>query len=137
MKRRILLVLTIAMISSVGMAQHHHPDRGGRDRGRRPPRIECATSEQIGMTLQVLNNQPFDDKKLEIAKLCVVLTRFCTNDLGRMAATFSFDDNRTKFLIFAYDYCEDPENYPSLYDVFEFRNNYDQMIETLYSRKRR
>lgn len=83
------------------------------------------------MSLQAIKNQSFDDKKLEIAQLCVTLGRFCTNDLERMARTFSFDENRKKFLSYAYYYCTDPQNYYTLRDVFEFRTNFDDMMDHL------
>lgn len=88
------------------------------------------------MTVQVIGQQSFDDKKLEIAKLAVTLGHFCTDDLARVAALFSFDDKRLTFLLYAYDYCEDPQNYPSLRDVFSFQSNYDELIRTIYSPRR-
>ena len=112
----------------------HHPGRG-HDHGPVHP-IPCATPEQLSMTLQVVGNQSFDDKKLEIAKLAVTLGHFCTDDLAQVAQLFSFDDNRLAFLLYAHAYCEDPQNYPSLHDVFSFQSNYDELIRTLYPRKR-
>lgn len=84
------------------------------------------------MTLQVVGQQSFDDKKLEIAKLAVTLGHFCTDDLSRIASLFSFDDNRLTFLLYAHAYCEDPQHYPALRDVFTFQSHYDDMIRTLY-----
>lgn len=88
------------------------------------------------MTVQVIGQQSFDDKKLEIAKLAVTLGHFCTDDLARVAALFSFDDSRLAFLLYAYDYCEDPQHYPSLRDVFSFQSNYDELIRTIYPPRR-
>lgn len=88
------------------------------------------------MTLQVVGNQSFDDKKLEIAKLAVTLGHFCTDDLARVAQLFSFDDNRLTFLLYAHTYCEDPQNYPILRDAFAFQSNYDKLMQTLYPGRR-
>ena len=87
------------------------------------------SSRMMQLVLKVLNNQSFDDKKLEIGMLCVVLGHFCTRDLALIAEQFSFDDNRKQFLIDAYPYCVDPENYYSLKEVFQFRSNFDEMME--------
>jgi len=84
------------------------------------------------MAMQILKHQSFDDKKLEIAKLCVVLGHFCVDDLARMAGTFSFDENRLTFLTFAYAYCEDPQNYYDLRDVFSFRSNFDTLMDNVH-----
>ena len=130
MKKTILIAL-MALISMGGMAQHH-PGHHGHGPGRHDHHyIECATHEQMQMTLKVLNDQSFDDKKLEIAQLCVTLGHFCTDDLARMAALFSFDDNRLKFLQYAYPYCQDPQNYYSLRESFSFKSNFDTMMESL------
>ena len=86
----------------------------------------------MNMAMQVINQQSFDEKKLEIAKLCVVLGHFCVDDLTRIASAFSFDDSRLTFLIFAYDYCENPQDYYALRDVFSFRSNFDTLMDTVH-----
>ena len=139
--KKVLLVLMTAMMAVTMMAQpprHHEPERGrgyNAGHGHRPARqMICATPEQLAMTIQVVENQSFDDKKLEIAKLAVTLGHFCTDDLARVAQLFSFDENRLSFLLYAHTYCEDPQNYPALRDVFQFQSNYDTLIRTLYPR---
>ena len=137
--KKTLFVLMLSLVTVFGMAQGRHGGSRGNDRGhgRGPGReyphevrqLPCATPEQMQLVLQVIDNQSFDDKKLEIGKLCVVLGHFCTNDLARIAEKFSFDDNRKAFLIDAYPYCVDPENYYSLKEVFQFRSNFDEMME--------
>ena len=134
--KRFFLIALMALVTMSGMAQRHHDDRGGHRQGGRH-RVECATNQQMQMTLQVLDQQSFDDKKLEIAKLCVTLGHFCTNDLARMAAKFTFDDNRLAFLTYAYDFCEDPEYYYTLRDVFTFSSNFDSLMETVMPGYRR
>ena len=82
--------------------------------------------------LQVLEKQSFDDKKLEVAKLCVELVPFEVRDLARFAEKFSFDDNRKAFLIFAYQHCCDPENYYALKEVFSFQSNFEAVMEATH-----
>lgn len=130
--KKLFLLACMTLLSAGMMAQHHH-DRHDRGHGPgRRPIVECATGEELGITVQVLEAQSFDDKKLEIAKLAVVLGRFCTEDLARISKVFSFDDNRLAFFLYAYDYCEDPQNYPLLRDAFSFQSNYDKLMKTLY-----
>jgi len=129
--KRIVFILVLALTSMVGMAQNrHYGHDGGRD-GRHRHHIECASHEQMRMALDVMKKQSFDDNKLEIGQLCVTLGHFCVDDLARMAALFSFDDNRLKFLRYAYDYCEDPQNYYALRDVFSFSSNFDELMKTV------
>ena len=137
-----LFTIILAIVASVGMMaqppHHHEPGHShGPGHDHAPARhIVCATPEQLSMTLQVVGKQSFDDKKLEIAKLAVTLGHFCTDDLARVAQLFSFDDNRLAFLIYAHAFCEDPQNYPALRDVFSFQSNYDELIRTLYPSRR-
>lgn len=136
--KRIFFVLLLALITMAVNAQHYH-DHHGSHHDNRPPRphIECATHEQMAMTMRVLDQQSFDDKKLEIAKLCVTLGHFCVDDLARMAASFSFEENRLSFLIYAYDYCPDPQNYYSFRDSFSFRSNFDTLMDTVQPKHKR
>lgn len=135
MKKILLLCMAATMaIGMMAQPPHHHDprqDHGPRHGHGPAPRVICATPEQLSMTVQVVGSQSFDDKKLEIAKLAVTLGHFCTDDLARVAQLFSFDDNRLAFLLYAHAYCEDPQNYPSLRDVFKFQSNYDELIRTL------
>ena len=84
------------------------------------------------IVMQVLKNQSFDDKKLEVAKMCAAIGSFCVRDLAQMAEEFSFDENRLEFFKFAYAYCVDPENYPMLRDSFSFKSNFDNLMEFIY-----
>ena len=130
--KKYFFLLAALMIAVSGMAQRHHDTRDhGRGHGGRA-RVECATHEQMSMVMHTLSQQSFDDKKLEIAKLCVVLGHFCVDDLARMAGTFSFDEKRLAFLAFAYDYCEDPQNYFALRDAFSFRSNFDTLMDAVH-----
>lgn len=127
-------MMTIGMMAQPPRHHDHDHYHGHGHASHR--HILCATPEQLSMTVHVIGQQSFDDKKLEIAKLAVTLGHFCTDDLARVATLFSFDDKRLTFLLYAYDYCEDPQNYPSLRDVFSFQSNYDELIRTIYPPRR-
>ena len=133
--KRSLLFISLCMAAIVCVAQprpprgHHGHDNGGR---HRTEWVNCATSEQIMMVKKVLNDQSFDDKKLEVAKLCVTLGEFCVSDLAVIAECFSFDDRRLEFFKYAYHYCVDPQNYPMLRDSFAFKTNYDALLDYIY-----
>ena len=111
--KRLFFLFAVLVVAAGAMAQGphglrgHHNDRHGHgDSHRRPPMeqqyYECATSEQMRAVMDALNGQSFDDKKLEIAKLCVTIGYFCTADMAQMATVFSFDDRRLEFFKYAY-----------------------------------
>ena len=136
--KRSLLFWVLCLSAVVCMAQpprgNRHPRNGGYGRF---DRVECATSDQMYKVMRVLKDQAFDDKRYEVATLCVCLGRFCTRDLAEMASVFSFDDERLKFLKYAYASCVDPENYPMLRDSFTFKSNYDELLDFIYPNLKR
>ena len=109
----------------------HHPGHQPGPQGPAPKPIICAQPDQMQMVLQVLEKQPYDDKRMEIAQLCVVLGHFCTNDLARMANRFTMEDRKVDFLRYAYPYCQDPENYYTLRDVLRFKSDYDKLMDAV------
>ena len=146
--KRLFFLLTAMVVAAGAMAQgpqsprEHHNDRHGHgDSHRRPPMeqryYECATPEQMQLVMDALNGQSFDDKKLEIAKLRVTIGYFCTDDMAQMATMFSFDDRRLEFLKYAYAYCLDKENYPTLRDSFTFQSNFDALLDYIYPNMRK
>lgn len=102
-----------------------------------PPAPRVANDEQVRWALQVLNKQSYDDKRMEVARLCVVLCPFPVRDLSRMAGCFTMEDRKVDFLKFAYRYCPDPENYYRLRDVLRYRSDYDKLMESVDPHYRR
>ena len=146
--KRLFFLLALAIVAAGAMAQGpqgsrgRHNDRHGHgDSHRRPPMeqryYDCASAEQMQAVMDALNGQSFDDKKLEIAKLCVTIGYFCTADMAQMATVFSFDDKRLEFLKYAYPYCLDKENYPTLRESFSFKSNFDALLDYIYPNLRK
>ena len=126
----IALLAFSALTLSAQPRWHANPHHGQYSQPVRHHR-NGATREQMQMVLKVLDEQSFDDKKLDIACLCVCLGHFCCDDLAVMAQKFSFDDNRKKFLTYAFYYCTDPQHYYRLRETFTFQSNFDDMMREL------
>ena len=134
--KHFLLILVLVCAGVTVQAQPPYARHDHRD-GRHQPqptehRSPCATPEQMQLVVQTLKNQSFDDKRLEVAKLCVAIGHFCVSDLARMAEEFGYDENRLEFFKFAHPYCVDPENYPRLRGSLYFSSNYDKLMDYLY-----
>lgn len=120
----------------------HHGSHHGNQPGHHqptppPPAPVVANAEQLQWALQVIQKQSYDDKRMEIAKLCVVLCPFQVRDLARMADCFTMEDRKVDFLIFAHHYCPDKENYPMLRGTLRYQSDYDKLMERVYPGYRR
>ena len=90
--------------------------------------VSVASPEQVRLIVETVRNESFDDKRYNIAILCVKLIGIPTDGLRNIAREFSFDDNRLKFLKDAYYFCPDRERYWELKDCFSFSTNGDELL---------
>lgn len=120
-----------------GQPGHHGSQPGHHQPTPPPPAPVVANAEQLQWALQVIQKQSYDDKRMEIAKLCVVLCPFQVRDLARMADCFTMEDRKVDFLIFAHHYCPDKENYPMLRGTLRYQSDYDKLMERVYPGYRR
>lgn len=115
--------------------QHHHDHHHDQHHQQTPPPapapVRVANAEQVQMALQIIEKQSYDDKRMEVAKLCVVLCPFPVKDLARMANRFTMEDRKVDFLKFAHKYCPDKQNYYQLRDVLRYRSDYDKLMESV------
>lgn len=109
---------------------HHHQPAPA-------PKPMVANAEQLQWALQIIEKQSYDDKRMEVAKLCVVLCPFQVRDLARMVGCFTMEDRKVDFLIFAHHYCVDKENYYMFRDVLRYRSDYDKLMERVQPGYRR
>ena len=94
-----------------------------------PAPVHVANAEQVQFALQMIEKQSYDDKRMEVAKLCVTLCPFTVRDLARMAEKFTMEDRKVDFLIYAHKYCADKENYYTLCNVLRYRSDCDKLME--------
>lgn len=57
-------------------------------------------------------------------------------ELAHISESLVFDSDRLDFLVWAYDYCYDPQNYLVAEQTLEFMSNRDRLFNTLQSRLR-
>ena len=96
-----------------------------------PVPVKVANAEQLQFALQVIGKQSYDDKRMEVAKLCVVLCPFPVRDLERMANCFTMEDRKVDFLIYAHKYCPDKENYYQLRHCLRYNSDYDKLMQAV------
>ncbi|MCQ2094782.1 MAG: DUF4476 domain-containing protein [Bacteroidaceae bacterium] len=139
MKR--LFIAFLAMVTLTANAQNMnkaHMERHDNPRtieiGRRNDAkimIAPADRNEADMVIRLIRSTSFDDRKLEVAKVCLALRPMYAADIETIAKTFSFDDGKLKFLEYAYKYCIDRENMMRFTNLFSFRSNSDKWRDFL------
>lgn len=140
--KKYIISIAVALISSASLfaqdSKISHRDHNNkhqkvehRDNHRHVCVDPIATPEQIDDVVKFVKKQSFDDDKMEAAKLCIKLRSIPTEGLIKIAKLFSFDNKRSDFLVFAYNYCPDKENYYKLRNTFSFQSEGDAFMKRL------
>ena len=130
-----ILALSVLAVS----AQSHDRRNDGRERsvynhevrGRAhdySPRGKWANSEQVKAIVRLMNETSFDENKLEVAKVCLMLRDVPVEGIRKMVKTLSFSDNKKDLLKFAYKYCPDHENYYTLCKELSFSSDREELL---------
>lgn len=88
------------------------------------------TNDQaFGQFLQLLDNESFDSRKLELANSYVNKTNLSAQQIADISKKFTFDSNRLDWAKHAYNKCYDKANYFLLKSTFTFSSNYSALEE--------
>lgn len=131
-KTILLLMMTLSSLTFMAqdIAADHHQRRDPH-RHEHVCVVPAYTPEEIAEITSTLKKLNFDDNRMPVAKLFVKVRPVTVKGLESMAKQFSFDDKKVDFLVFAYDYCVDKENYSRLRNVFTFSSNSDKFLNAL------
>lgn len=132
--KKLVLILMMTVSSLTFNAQDievGHQQRREPHRHERVCVVPAYTPEEISEITSTLKKLNFDDNRMPVAKLFVKVRPVTVKGLESMAKQFSFDDKKVDFLVFAYDYCVDKENYSRLRNVFTFSSNSDKFLNAL------
>ena len=74
----------------------------------------------VDRLLQTVQQRPFDDAKLRVAKEALGQSSIRADDLTRLLRGFSFEASRVELATFAYPHVADRQNFYRVYDAFTF-----------------
>ncbi|MBR5028131.1 MAG: DUF4476 domain-containing protein [Bacteroidales bacterium] len=95
-----------------------------------------STETDVSSILVMFSQEPFDDTRLHYVKSIMPNKKpFLVEQIRRIAAAFTYDKARLKYLKFAYAYCADKENYSSLSNVLSEKASQDAFEEFLKEKK--
>lgn len=131
-------------------APSHNPNdfaQGGRPVPPPPPapdfmpgytgRVGCPhpmTEGEFQNLLRTLNNQNFDNTRLQIAQQAVANKCITAEQVKAITAGFSFESRRLEFAKFAYDSTYDIDNYFMVGDALDFDNSKRELSEFVTGR---
>ena len=119
--------------------QHNHSSYTHDNKGRGHGGVEFrrekpASPEQVKAIVKLMKDVSFDDKKLNVAKVCLSLRDVPVEGIRKMVKTLSFSDNKMELLKYAYDYCYDREHYFTLCEELSFSSDKDELLRYLKKR---
>ncbi len=93
--------------------------------------ITHATDAAVGDIVQLMNDSPFDKDKLLLGKTFVKQHQVLTSQAIRMAKTITFEESRLEFLLYAFDYCADQQNYYQAVEALTFSSSRNKLLEAI------
>lgn len=92
---------------------------------------QTPTKGEMDAIIAKLNRENFENNRLSLAKELVSTQWFTTTQIMQLSNTFSFENNKLDFLMYAYEHCVDPEHYESAEDLLQFQSNRKTLREFL------
>lgn len=111
---------------------HHHEQNDVHDANNRHYKgHHHATDSDVRDIIDRMRKVSFASDRMNLAKTFVKGKAIRTQHAIQMAQEFSFDSDKLEFLLFAYRYCVDPENYYKTTDVLSFSSNKKQLLKAI------
>ena len=95
---------------------------------------DVPSSGEMHAITERIRKESFEDDRVQMAKDQVAMRWFTAAQIIQLANTLTFENNRLEFLMFAYDFCVDPEHYNAAEDVLKFQSNRNSLREFLRSK---
>ncbi len=98
-----------------------------------PPALpvpQYCSEADMSVIMASISQEPFDDTRLNYLKTVTISKQpFTTDQIRRIAQTFTFDNRRMEYVQFAFKYCYDPDNFFTLTDVFVHKSDKDKILK--------
>lgn len=104
------------------------PEKGGKGGKHRQ---SAATNADVQQLVKDLKKPLQRDEMMNMAKLFISQATITTDQAMEIAKAFSFDDDKTDILIYAYDFCSDKKNYRRTVEAVTFSANKERLFEFL------
>lgn len=114
-------------ISQRGRDRYPHND-GRWNEGRPGNSYQPMSERMLQSAKQAIRSEAFDKDKANMAKQIISNSVLHTSQVKEIMELFSFDDSKLDFAKYAYTRTADKNNYFTLYDMFAFRKNKEELM---------
>jgi len=90
-----------------------------------------ASNADVYDLLDRLKKTTFESDKLQLAKSFVKGKHVTTEQAIMIAQTLRFESKRLEYLLYAYEYCIDRENYYTAADILSFNSNKQKLLKRI------
>lgn len=101
---------------------------GDPHHGIHPPH---ATPEEMSEIISMMSASSYDNERINLGKTFLKGHNVRTDQIMRMTQTINFDSRRLEFLIYAFEYCLDPENYYKTIELLSYKSSKDKLLKRI------
>lgn|GEM_PF-6398242 len=94
------------------------------------PRHMASDADVLGI-VERMKKTTFENDKLQLAKSFVKGKHVSTAQAIQIAQALRFESKRLDYLLYAYDYCYDRENYYKAADILNFNSNKQKLLKRI------
>lgn len=102
--------------------------------GRPGPERSVASRADVKQLLKDMDKAAFRDDKMMLAKSFVGKVIITTDQAIDIAKAFDFDDDKAEFLVYAYDFVTDKQNYRRTVEAVTFTANKERLFKLVTRR---
>lgn len=92
-------------------------------------RWTICSQEDYETMLARLKKEPFDDGRMQLAKMFLSGGFFTCQQIKTMTETFSFNSGKVEFLKASYEKCVDPQNFYQCIDILPFSSDRKEVMD--------
>ncbi|MBO7436514.1 MAG: DUF4476 domain-containing protein [Bacteroidaceae bacterium] len=101
------------------------------ERLRNTDLVRKVSSSDMSAIIKALKNESYDSTREKLGRMIVCGSLLTSRQIADMAKTFSFESRRYDFLVYAYDFCADPQNYVLAAETLKFSTDRSNLMRLM------
>ena len=93
--------------------------------------VRKVSGSDMTAILKALKNESFDSTRGKLARMIACGSLLTSRQIADMAKTFTYESRRYDFLVYAYDFCADPQNYVLAAETLKFSTDRSNLMRLM------